>query len=93
MIYVQMISAPWCKRCHLMKPDIECTAAAAAAEFTYLNFDDLADDDEVKLAVKALPTVRMRVDSGEWKAYPAGKIDEWKEAILALVSVAPTDDF
>ena len=66
----------------------------AQASFVYLNFDELEDDDEAKLAVKALPTVRMRVDGGEWKAYPAGEVPAWKEAILALVSVAPTgDDF
>ncbi len=94
-IQVQMISAPWCKRCAEMKPDILRTANMAQAHFMYLNFDELEDDDEAKLAVKALPTVRMRVDGGDWKAYPAGEIAAWKEAILALVPVAPIadDDF
>lgn len=92
MIHVQMISAPWCKRCAEMKPDILRTVNMAQAQFTYLNFDDLEDDDEAKLAVKALPTVRMRVDSGDWKVYPAGEVAAWKETILALVPVAPAAD-
>lgn len=92
MIQVQMISAPWCKRCAEMKPDILRTVNMANAEFMYLNFDELDDDDEAKLAVKALPTVRMRVDGGDWKAFPAGEISVWKETILSLVPVAPTDE-
>jgi thiol-disulfide isomerase/thioredoxin len=91
-IQVQMISAPWCKRCALMKPDILRTVNMVNAGFTYLNFDELEEDDEAKLAVTALPTVRMRVDDGDWKAYPAGEISVWKEAILALAPVAPTED-
>ena len=75
-----------------MKPDILRTANMAQASFVYLNFDDLEDDDEAKLAVKALPTVRMRVDGGEWKVYPAGEVPAWKEAILALVPVTPAED-
>lgn len=75
-----------------MKPDILRTTTAAQAEFTYLNFDELEDDDEAKLAVKALPTVRMRIDGGEWKAYPAGEVPVWKETILGLVPAAPAAD-
>lgn len=61
----------------------------AQAEFTYLNYDELDDDDEAKLAVKALPTVRMRVDGGKWETYPAGEVAAWKEAIVALAPAAP----
>lgn len=91
-IEVQMISAPWCKRCAELKPDILRTANMAQARFAYLNYDELEDDDEAKLAVKALPTVRMRVDNGDWRAYPAGEVAAWKETILGLVPVAPADD-
>jgi len=92
VIQVQMVSAPWCKRCAVLKPDIQLTSNAAQAEFVYLNFDELDDDDEAKLAVTALPTVRMRIGDGQWKNYPAADIPKWKEEILALVPVAPSAD-
>lgn len=87
-----MISAPWCKRCAEMKPDILQATNMAGATFTYLNFDEMEEDDELKQAVKALPSLRMRVGDGEWKLYAAGEVGAWKEALLAAASVAPATD-
>jgi hypothetical protein len=90
-IEVQMVSAPWCGRCQTLKPDIVNTATAAAATFTYLDYDELDDTDEAKMAVTALPMVRMRINGGPWKNYKPADIDKWRDDILAAVPLSTTN--
>jgi hypothetical protein len=85
---VILISAPWCKRCHVLKPDIAGLCAVTGRTLTVVNFDELADDDPLKTNVKSLPTILM-----DGKAYTAATFEEWKTATLATVKLTGSDDF
>ncbi len=85
---VVLISAPWCKRCHVLKPDIAGLCAATGRTLTVVNFDELEDNDPVKVNVKSLPTVLM-----DGKAYTATTIEEWKTAVVGSVKLGSSDDF
>lgn len=88
---VELISAPWCKRCHTVKPDVAATCAVVGASLTYVEYDDL--DEATQATVTSLPTIRMRIDEGSaWTIWTANTLVEWKEAIMATVSVAPSAD-
>ena len=81
---VRLISAAWCKRCAVIKPDVEALCKTAGATFTIVDFDELEEDDPVKRAVTALPTILM-----DGKAYTPAELDAWRAAITAVaVSVA-----
>jgi len=88
---VEIISAPWCKRCHTVKPDVAATCAVVGAALVYVEYDDLDEADQA--AVTSLPTIRMRVspDAG-WTIWTANNLDAWKAAAMATASVAPTGD-
>ena len=75
---VRLISAAWCKRCAVIKPDVEALCKTAGAIFTIVDFDELEEDDPVKRAVTALPTILM----GN-KAYTPSELDAWRSAITA----------
>ena len=85
---VVLISAPWCKRCHVLKPDIAGLCAATGRKLTEVNFDELADDDALKVNIKSLPTILM-----DGKAYVAATFEEWKTAIIGSAAMTPSDDF
>ena len=86
---VVLISAPWCKRCHVLKPDIAGLCAATGRTLTVVNFDELADDDALKVNVKSLPTILM-----DGKAYVAATFEEWKTAIIGSAGITTGgDDF
>jgi thiol-disulfide isomerase/thioredoxin len=92
-IEVQMLSAVWCKRCQTLKPDVERLCSLAGATFTYVDYDDLEEDDEVKKAVTALPTIRMRTgDNGAWTSYTPADLDTWKVVIAAASLACQTND-
>jgi thiol-disulfide isomerase/thioredoxin len=89
---VKLVSAPWCKRCHELKPDIAAVAAIAGATLEVVNFDELEDDAPVKLAVASLPTILMQMEAGgPWASYTAHTMAEWKVAVLAGANVVTTD--
>jgi hypothetical protein len=89
---VKLVSAPWCKRCHELKPDIAATVAIAGATLEIVNFDELEDNDPVKVAVASLPTILMQTKAGgSWTAYTAHTMAEWKVAVLAGANVITTD--
>lgn len=89
---VKLVSAPWCKRCHELKPEIAATVAIAGATLEVVNFDELEDEDPVKVAVKSLPTILMQTKTGgPWASYTAYTMAEWKAAIIAGASVITTD--
>jgi len=80
---IEMISAPWCKRCAELKPSALTTAIAAGLTLSYVNYDELEDGD-LKESVIALPTFRIK--NGEtWTAYRAAQFEDWKKAVLSLV--------
>ena len=81
-IEVKLISAIWCKRCATIKPEVEALCKMAGVKFTVVDYDDLEEDDPVKRAVTALPTILM--DS---KAYTPAELDAWRSAI-ATAAVA-----
>lgn len=87
---VQLISASWCKRCAVIKPEVESLCKAAGATFTVMDFDALDDDDPVKTAVTALPTIVMA-----GKMYTPAELDAWRTVITAaaLTSIAGDEDF
>lgn len=75
---VRLISAAWCKRCAVIKPDVEALCKTAGATFMIIDFDELEEDDPVKRAVTALPTILM-----DNKAYTPAELDTWRSAITA----------
>lgn len=84
-LFVQIISAPWCKRCHEIKPRVVDVCRLAGATLEEVNYDELEDDDSLKESVTALPTVRLLVEqdgrAGEWKAYKPGELDIWEDTM------------
>ena len=91
---VVLVSATWCGRCKLIKPEVEALCKTAGATFTVVDYDELEEDDPVKVAVKALPTIRMRVAGGSWATYIPAEIEAWKAAMISA-AVVPTagEDF
>ncbi len=91
---VVLVSAPWCKRCAELKPEIQRLCAAAGVKFDIVDYDELNDDDPVKLSVKALPTIRMRIAGGaDWQVYRPTEIDAWKSAVVARALAQGDEDF
>jgi hypothetical protein len=90
-VTVEIISAPWCKRCHIVKPAVAATCALVGARLTYVEFDDL--DEAAQASITSLPTIRMRIGADEngWSIWTANTLDDWTTAIMATASVAPTD--
>ena len=92
MTDVQIISAPWCKRCHTIKPEVEKHCVMTGASFTVVDYEEMEEAD--KSLVKSLPTIRMRVaPTLEWTTYTADTLETFKAALTqtALVSTTDTD--
>ena len=92
---VVLVSATWCKRCAELKPEIQRLCAAAGVTFNIVDYDELEEDDPVKVAVKALPTIRMRSSGSDaWITYRPTEIDAWKAAVTSLpLTVTGDEDF
>ncbi len=88
---VEIISAPWCKRCHTVKPEVAAVCALVGATLEYVEYDDL--DEDKQAVVTSLPTIRMRVspDVG-WTIWTANTLEEWKTAAMATASIATSGD-
>ena len=91
-VSVEIISAPWCKRCHIVKPEVAVICAMTGATLTYVEYDDL--DEAAQAVVTSLPTIRMRIGGAndEWSIWTANTLNEWKTVIMATASVAPSAD-
>ncbi len=91
-VTVEIISAPWCKRCHTIKPEVAAVCAVAGAQLIYVEYDDLSEADQT--CVTSLPTIRMRIGTEEngWSIWTANTLEAWKTAIMATVSAAPSSD-
>lgn len=88
---VEIISAPWCKRCHTVKPEVAAVCALIGATLEYVEYDDL--DEDKQAAVTSLPTIRMRVSPEVgWTVWTANTLNDWKAAAMATATVAPTGD-
>jgi hypothetical protein len=86
---VQIISAPWCKRCKTIKPDVANTCTLSGVALTEVNYDEMVETD--KETIKSLPTIRVRPDPGkEWVVYTADTLDEFKSAMMTA-AIADTD--
>ena len=86
-IEVQIISAPWCKRCHIIKPEVARYCTMTGLELVAVDYEEMEEAE--KNTVKSLPTIRMRVSSTDpWSTYTADTLETWKTDIVKL---APTD--
>jgi hypothetical protein len=91
-IFVQIISAPWCKRCGEIKPRVTELCRLAGAGLEEVNYDELEDDSALKASVTALPTIRMLVEgTGSWKTYTPRELSAWEDHITALAVAAQQD--
>jgi hypothetical protein len=91
-ITVELISAPWCKRCVTLKPEIEVACSIAGIPFVVVNFDEEEEDSEIKKAVTALPTIRMRLGPDkQWVYWTTSQLNEWKKAVTAKTATQSTD--
>ena len=87
-IQVQLVSAAWCKRCAVIKPDVAALCKTAGATLTIIDFDELEEDDIIKRTVTALPTILMNS-----KPYTPSEFDAWRSAITAAaVATAVSGD-
>ena len=86
-IEVQIISAPWCKRCGTIKPDVARYCGLNGAALTVVEYEEMEEVE--KAEVKSLPTIRMkRMSEVAWSIYTADTIEAWKTDIVKL---APAD--
>ena len=94
MTTVELVSAPWCKRCHTLKPDIATHCQLNSVSLTVLDFEEM--DETEKSMISSLPTIRMRpTGTAEWLIYTATTIDDWKRDLVALTlkNAATDTDF
>lgn len=90
---VVLISATWCARCKLIKPDVEVVCRNVDAIFSIVDYDDLEEDDPVKKSVVALPTIRMRRGDGEWTSYKPSELETWRASMLEGAVKTTGEDF
>ena len=92
MTQVQIISAPWCKRCHAIKPIVAEHCALGGATLTILDYDEMEEAD--KSLIKSLPTIRMRVKPhATWTIYTADSLEAFKSNIAHLAIATTNTDF
>jgi thiol-disulfide isomerase/thioredoxin len=84
-IEVQIISAPWCKRCHIVKPEVAKFCGMNGVVLTEVDYEEMEEAE--KETVKSLPTIRMRVSPSPWSAYTADTLEAWKTDIVKLSPV------
>jgi thiol-disulfide isomerase/thioredoxin len=88
-IEVQIISAPWCKRCLTIKPEVVRYCQLNGASLAVMDYEEL--EEKEKEIVKSLPTIRMRRStSTDWSVYTADTLETWKTDIVKLTP-ADTD--
>ena len=88
-IEVQIISAPWCKRCQIIKPDIAEHCRLSGATLSLVEYDDLEEAEQA--IIKSLPTIRLRLEpTNEWTTYTADTIADFK-TVLIREAIATTD--
>ena len=88
---VQVISAEWCKRCHVIKPEVAKVCALTQIPYAVLDFDELDEAD--KLTVKSLPTIRILRGGVVDSTYTASEFEAWKSVLMAAASGTKDEDF
>ena len=88
MTTVQYISAAWCKRCHVVKPDVVRYCTIAGADLTILDFEEMEEEEKAKIA--SLPEIRMKIGDA-WIIFTSAQLEEWKTAITHTAVI--TTDF
>ena len=85
-IEVQIISAPWCKRCHIVKPEVAKFCGMNGAALTEVDYEEM--EEAQKETIKSLPTIRMRASSSSpWSVYTTDTLESWKTDIVKLSPV------
>ena len=93
-IEVQIISAPWCRRCDRIKPEVASHVAVAGARLVNIHMEDLEEAEQA--SITSLPTVRMRpTPTAGWMIYTAHTLHHWKEDLtqLTLKNMVTVTDF
>lgn len=91
MTEVQLISAPWCKRCTVVKPDVAAHCTMNGATLTIVDYEEMEETD--KADIKSLPTIRLRRGpTGAWSIYTADTLETFKTE-LAQASLKQSMDF
>ena len=86
MTEVQIISAPWCKRCHTIKPEVAAACALRGIVLETVEYEEMEEDQ--KAEIKSLPTIRMRASAeAAWVSYTA---DTWTKA-FSHIAISTTD--
>lgn len=97
---VELLTASWCKRCKEIKPTVQQTCSLTGASYREIDYDALDDDHPVKIAVTALPTIRVRLASdvavGDrgWQVFVPADLDKWRDFMMnrvAFAGLATTD--
>jgi thiol-disulfide isomerase/thioredoxin len=86
---VELLTATWCKRCKEIKPVVQQISAMIGASYREVDYEELEDDDPVKVAVKALPTIRVRlltVEGSPWRVFVPAELEAWNEFMLNSVA-------
>ena len=92
MTEVQIISAPWCKRCHTIKPDLATSCALSGLILTVIDYEEMEETE--KAEIKSLPTIRMRSSAaGPWVIYTADTLEICKTAIAHAADLTADTDF
>lgn len=80
MTEVQLISAPWCKRCAVIKPDVASHCTMNNATFTIVDYEEMEENE--KADIKSLPTIRMRLGPmGSWAVFTADTLESFKTTL------------
>ncbi len=96
-VFVQIVSAPWCKRCVEIKPRVAELCRLAGAHLEEVNYDELEEDSAIKLSVTALPTIRTLLEreggGGIWASYTPKELGAWEDAMksYALTTAGEQD--
>jgi len=61
------------------------------AHLTYVDYDDMDEDDPVRKDIASLPTIRMRIGDGAWTVWTAATYEDWKTAVVAAAPKEDTD--
>lgn len=92
MTEVQLISAPWCKRCQVVKPEVAAHCVMSGATMTVVDYETMEEDE--KALIKSLPTIRMRLGSDKaWSIFVADTLDAFKTELAQTALQSSNTDF
>ncbi len=89
---VRMITAPWCKRCAEMKPDVIHLSRLASAKLLFENYDDMPTEETDN--IKSLPSFQVRKGSEEWnicRFFSVSEYEQFKNILLENIHIEEMD--